>query len=359
MNKIAFAIKCLFNRDGRKLIRRVLYHYTSVPLFRLQCNFSRSHIPLPFQVIIEPTNRCNINCLICARRYWEAAENPLGDMTFEFFDKHILPYLKPFQNVNLQCFGEPLIHKDFFPMLKACKELGCWTTFTTNGVILKRFADAIVSIGVDDLTISIDGIKAREKIRNVRIEKLIEAIDAVNAAKKRHDRSAPTIAVNYVLTRDNLSELPELIDIVGNHGVTRVTVVHIVLHDPALIEQSVIPVYSDAEKYFDMATIIAGRYGINLQLPPKPGSKNQCRQPFHTVVINWDGNVRPCCISTINEKGALLVGNLKDSSLPELWNGNYMHKLRKSLLRESGMPEICEHCSLRSCDIESHTRILK
>lgn len=359
MNKIAVAIKCLFTRDGRRRLRRTLHHYSSVPLFRLQSNFSRSHIPLPAQVFIEPTNRCNINCLMCARRYWDAVENPFGDMTLDFFEKHILAYLKPFQNVNLQCFGEPLVHKDFLPMLKACKALGCLTTFTTNGVLLKEYADAVVLSGVDVLTISIDGITTMEKIRNVRIEKIVEAIDAVNVAKKLHNRSAPTIAVNCVLTRDNLPELPELIEIVGSHGVTSVTVMHIVMHDLALTEQSVIPFYPQAEKYFDMATTVAGNYGITLQLPPKPGSKYKCYQPFDTIVINWNGDVRPCCISTINEKGALFVGNLKDRSLPELWNSKYMHMLRKSLLREKNMPEMCEHCCSRSCDLESHTHIMK
>jgi radical SAM protein with 4Fe4S-binding SPASM domain len=244
-------------------------------------------------------------------------------------------------------------------MLKACKTLGCWTTFTSNGVALKEYADAVVSIGVDELTISIDGTKTMEKIRNVKIEKVIEAIDAVNVAKKRHNRIAPSIAVNCVLTRDNLSELPELVEIVGNHGVSRVTVMHIVMHDPALIEQSVIPLYPHAEKYFDMAATVAGQYGLTLQLPPKPGSKYRCYQPFDSIVINWNGDVRPCCISTINEKGSLLVGNLKDSSLPELWNSVYMHNLRKSLLSECNMPEICDNCCSRSCDLESHTHIIQ
>jgi radical SAM protein with 4Fe4S-binding SPASM domain len=296
---------------------------------------------------------------MCARRYWDNDNNPLGDMTLDFFEKNILAHLKPFQNVNLQCTGESLLHKEFLSMLKFCKSLGCWTTFTTNGVILKKYANDVVSIGVDKITISIDGTKAMEKIRNVRLEKIIESIDAVNESKKRLNRSAPVIEVNCVLTRDNLLELPELIEIVGRHGVTAVTVIHIVIHDLALADQSVIPLYPHAEKYFDMAKAIADQNGIRLQLPPSPGAKNKCYQPFHTVVINWNGDVRPCCISTINEKGALLVGNLSDSSLSELWNNKYMHNLRKSLVKEQGMHEICEHCCTRSCDLESHTHILK
>ena len=178
VGRIMMAIKSLFTKDGRNLLKRAIHNYVSIPLFKVQSHFSHSRIPAPALVYIEPTNRCNINCMVCARRYWDSKANPLGDMTFDFFKKHILVHLKPFQTVNLQCFGEPLLSKDFLPILKACKALGCRTTFTMKGVVLRKYADSVVSIGADELTVSIDGVETTGKIRNFSIDKVLDVVQS-------------------------------------------------------------------------------------------------------------------------------------------------------------------------------------
>lgn len=357
--KLVRAFKHLFSKEGRNMIRRVLRHDLSVPLFMVQSRFPQSYIPAPASVIIEITNRCNLKCLMCVRRYWDPDANTLGDMTYEFFERNILVHLKPYQHVNLQGVGESLISENFLPMLKACKNLGCGTTFITNGVSLKKYADVLVSIGVDEIRLSIDGTESMKKIRNITINKVIEAIDAVNEAKIKYKRKQPAICINYVLTRDTLPELPELVEIVSARGISKIIVVHLIIHDSNLIEQSVIPIYSEAKHYLDIATSAARKYGIDLELPPEPGSKCICYQPFRMIYVNWYGDVRPCCMSTINEKGALLVGNLNDSTLPELWNNTYMHKLRKSLITEKQMLEMCVLCPMRVFTMESHIHLLE
>jgi radical SAM protein with 4Fe4S-binding SPASM domain len=196
-----------------------------------------------------------------------------------------------------------------------------------------------------------------QEIRNVGIEKMIEAIDAVNEAKRRYKSTMPLIGVNCVLTTDVLPELPELIEIAGAHGVSRVTVMHLGMHELSLVDKSVLPIYDEAAKYFDAAKVVAERYGIHLLLPPRPGEKFKCYQPFKTVVINWNGDVRPCCDSVINEDGALIVGNLKERTLPELWNSAYMHNLRKALIDERELPGMCMNCPSRTCSLETHIHL--
>ncbi|MEJ2200692.1 MAG: SPASM domain-containing protein, partial [Desulfuromonadaceae bacterium] len=68
-------------------------------------------------------------------------------------------------------------------------------------------------------------------------------------------------------------------------------------------------------------------------------------------------DVRPCSMSTINEPGALLLGNLQERSLPDLWNSAYAHRLRKALLSGEGMPDICCHCPMRAFDLEAHIHL--
>lgn len=340
-----------------RLLSRKLHSLLAVRLFKLQRHFPRSFLPAPVQVVVEPTNRCNLNCQMCGRRYWDAEANPLGDMSLEFFSERVLPHLKPFQTVNLQCFGEPLINESFLAMLKACKAVGCYTGFTTNGVLLKQHAEAVVSAGADEVTVSIDGVRSVREIRKIGVERLMEAIDAVSEAKRRQGRNAPLIGVNCVLTRDVLRELPQLLDLCGVHGVSRMTVIHLGMHDLSLVEKSVLPMYEEADRYFEEARAVARRRGIHLLLPPRPGERFRCEQPFRTVVINWNGDVRPCCDSVVNEPDALRVGNLADRTLPELWNSAYMHRLRKALVEERALPRLCECCPSRICSLESHIHL--
>lgn len=355
--KIKNAYGHFFSSEGRNFIRRYLRHELAVPLFMLQSRFKGSHIPAPAGVCIEITNRCNLNCLMCVRRYWDAAANPLGEMSYEFFEKNILVHLKPYQSVNLQGVGESLLSKNFLPMLRACKDLGCETTFITNGVSLQHYADDIVSIGVDEIRLSVDGTESMQKIRRFSIDKVMAALDDLNAAKQKLGKKHPAVYINYVLTRDTLYELPELIEMVRAREVSKIFVMHMIIHDPVLIDQSVVPLYVEAKKVFAEAAALAKRHGIFLDLPPEPETRCICYQPFRFVFINWNGDVRPCCMSTINEKGALLLGNLQEQSLPELWNSAYAHKLRKALITGKGMPEICNHCPMRAFDLESHIHL--
>ncbi|MEJ2201678.1 MAG: radical SAM protein, partial [Desulfuromonadaceae bacterium] len=251
--KIRKACGHFFSRDGRNFIRRYLCHELAVPLFRLQARFSRGVLPLPAGICIEITNRCNLNCLMCVRRFWDAAANPLGEMSYELFQRHILPHLKPYQSVNLQGVGESLLSRNFLPMLRACKERGCETTFITNGVSLQKYAEEIVAIGVDEIRLSVDGTAAMQNIRKFSIDRVMAALDALNAVKERQGRARPAVYINYVLTRDTLPELPELIELVRDRGVTKIFVMHLIIHDRALIEQSVVPHYAEAKTVFARA----------------------------------------------------------------------------------------------------------
>ena len=355
MEKIVLAIKSLFSKSGRNLLRMAFVNRIAIPLFKMQSWLPKSYILGPTTVNIEPTNRCNLNCSMCVRKFWDPAANPLGDMTFEFFEKHILGHLKPYQTVNLQCVGESLISKDFFTMLQVCKSKGCRTTFTTNGVILRKHADDIVSLGADEICVSVDGIDAMKKWRSIDVGRVTDGIDAVNEAKRSQNRRTPLVTVNCIVTRDSLHELADLTELLGKKGVARITFIHLVAYDVSLVDQSVIPIYAEAEKVFDMVETIAKRYRMQLILPPKPGTDFKCLQPFLALFINWNGDARPCCMSTINEKGALLVGNVTKNSLSSLWNNSYMHHLRKALRNEKELPEMCLHCPMRRCDLETHT----
>lgn len=312
----------------------------------------------PRLIGIEPTNRCNLNCVMCVRQSWDEEANRLGDMPEDLFKEKILPFLNFLQTVNLQCLGEPLLAELFFMMVKACKEKHCRVKFTTNGIMLKRYAIDIVNSGVDELTISIDGVKSLKKIRGIDIGLLIGGIQAVQSTAISLGKSCPELNINFVVMRDNLQELPDVVDLAHTLNIKSVTVIHAVIHSRELLEQNIFRHKVIARQYFDIAYAKALKSGVMLSLPPLEEKDNFCLEPFSTLYINWNGDVRPCCIATINERDTLKLGNLKDFSIPQLWNGGRIRQLRLSLLRGSNLFSFCRDCSLRACSLKSHTRIL-
>lgn len=107
------------------------------------------------KVYIEITNKCNLNCKMCFRRFWK---DPLGEMDFERF-KEILEQLKEFpllETVYLGGIGEPTIHPDFVKVIKLIKKAGYRLEFGTNGTQLANYANDLINYGVDKIMVSID-----------------------------------------------------------------------------------------------------------------------------------------------------------------------------------------------------------
>jgi radical SAM protein with 4Fe4S-binding SPASM domain len=359
LNKIRKNLALIKTTSSRSKLRRAFNEKIfrlSVPLVGICAGWS---FWKPRIVGIEPTNRCNLNCIMCARRYWNTEENPSGDMSIELFKEKIFPFLTSRQVVVLQCFGEPLLGAHFFEMLNECKNKGCEVHFTTNGLLLRKYARKLIESEADLIKVSIDGIKSFKNIRGVEIDSIIEGVQELNALKRQWGKSSPVFAIQFVAMKQNISELPELIELAHKLEIEAIGVVYAVVHSKQLIDQSLFVHTEVANKYFKEARLKARKLGIRISLPLLKETAKFCYQPFEIIFINWNGDVRPCCATTINEENSIKLGNLKYSSLPELWNNLQMRKLRMALLRGKRLHGFCKRCAMRVNSLASHTRILK
>lgn len=313
----------------------------------------------PRVIGIEPTNRCNLNCIMCARRYWDEEKNKPGDMSIDLFKDKILPFLSGREKIILQCFGEPLLAEHFFEMLNECKKKGCSVAFDTNGLLLKKYARRLVELETDYIGISIDGIKSFKNIRGVEIDSIVEGIKELNSIKHELKKSFPILNIDFVALEQNISELPELVDFANNLKIERITVMHVVIHSKKLINQSLFLHPEIAKKYFFEAQSKAKKVKIKLNLPSLKITTRFCFQPFELLFIKWNGDVVACCSNAIYEDNSLMLGNLSESSLPQLWNSPKMRKIRMAQLGIRRLPEFCRNCAIRVCSLGSHTRIFK
>ncbi len=103
------------------------------------------------RVYIEPTNRCNLECLTCIRNVWE---EPLGIMEWETFER-ILKGIQGFipnPTIFLGGFGEPFVHPKIIEMIRKAKDLGGSVELITNGILLTEdISEQLIETGLDVL----------------------------------------------------------------------------------------------------------------------------------------------------------------------------------------------------------------
>ena len=259
---------------------------------------------------LEVTNDCFMNCRICMRR---RSSRSIGYLSFEDFIR--LP-IKEFKEVAFHGWGEPLLHPRLFDMIKYAKKLGLRTSLITNGFLVDKHIEDILSSGLDELAVGIYTLKGRDKVLK-NIELLL----------KNRDGSKPYIVFDITILRENLDEIPKIVDTASKLGIDAVVLHRLFYaHDPELQP----PSRSDEERLFLTLSKLADKLGIRVYLPQYRRTR-PCIVTLQCMFITWDCKYSPCCF--LAEMG-YLMGDAKRDNIFELH--------RKFLLRRS--VNVCEKC---------------
>ncbi|MBP5448389.1 MAG: hypothetical protein J6X95_09950, partial [Treponema sp.] len=88
----------------------------------------------PRRLVLELTNACNLNCVMCGRN--------AADFKPTVFDMDVFHSLEPImddiEEVTLMGWGEPTIHAHFIEMLETINKHSARKYFCTNGMNLKK-----------------------------------------------------------------------------------------------------------------------------------------------------------------------------------------------------------------------------
>ncbi len=259
---------------------------------------------------LEATNDCFMNCRICMRR---RSTRPVGYISLDDFVK--LP-LREFKEVAFHGWGEPLLHPQLFYMVRHAKSLGLRTSLITNGFLIDRRMEDILSSGLDELAIGIYTLSGREKvIRNVEL------------LLRNRGGSAPSVVFDITILKENLEEIPKIVETAANLGVDAVVLHRLFYaHDPELTP----PSRSEEEKLFSRLSKMADELGIKIYLPQYKRVR-PCIVTLECMFVTWDCRYSPCCF--LAEMGHLLGDARKDDVFE-------LH--RKFLLRRE--VDVCKKC---------------
>ena len=255
-------------------------------------------------LIIEPSNICNLNCLICPTN--NGMKRKKGYMSFELFQKTINGG-KSLEHLCLHNWGEPMQNKDLFNMIRYAHDKGVrYTVFNTNGTLLdddniRRILESPLSI----LRISVDGNPdTYRQIRGIDFKTIEKNI--LNLIKKR-DKINSSLKIGIVMVVDKQTEK----DIDSFYNKWNAMVDH-VRFQPKLI----------SSQRTDLCPELFGK-------------------EYGKMVVLWDGKVIPCCA---DYEGKLQTGDVLKETVDSIWNGLAVKRLRKRHLNKD-FPDICKNCS--------------
>lgn len=316
----------------------------------------------PLNLIVEPTNRCNAHCPICARHFWDRKANPPADLKPATI--HALrEFMITAETVFAFGHGEPLIGRHFWELVRSAKEYGCRVEVTTNGLALgPAEIDRLVELDVEVLNLSLDAVTDAALLarRGVSIGKIEDVLRYLAERRAAMNSPRPEVGFAVVLDRDNLDELPGLVSFAADLFVRRLLINHLVAWDETLHARSAYQVPEQMRAALDDLQTRAAARNLELILPFAAVHDGVCPHPLQMFTVRANGEVWPCCHAVFrNERYSYPVGNVHDHAPRSIWNGEAYQALRRAFLCAGAPPALCRVCPLLNDELASHLRSLK
>lgn len=337
------------------------------------------------------TDNCNLLCRHCfrAKRYL-SPKLPLW--SFKYFLASFHPDC--FDTLLLSDGGELFTIGNVLDYFRHAKSIG-WRRLelVTNASLLSEpTIDAIMRERLlAHLIVSIEAAAPGpyEFIRGARWETFLKNLDLLVRKNKEH-RAGVMFAFNVCCFRDNLKELPGIMDMAARYGMGIVRFVHLnpitysvqAIKDPILCRLREGGLSPRDKLCFDdqhlekedrrrvvetFASVLekAAAHGTQVFLPERypelaplrakapleesagdgacgPDSEYVCGQPMKWVQVSLLGKVFPCC-----QMGkAYSLGNLYRAPFHAIWGSERARQFRESLRREGTPSAVCRQCNV-------------
>jgi MoaA/NifB/PqqE/SkfB family radical SAM enzyme len=293
-------------------------------------------VPLsaPLTVVAEVTSVCNLRCHFCPTgdiKLTKETGKFRGLMDFALFQKLIadidtLP--TPVKALHLHKDGEPLTHPKFCDMVLAARRSANIEKIetTTNGVLLNpELNRRLVDTGIDRIKISVYGLSTGGFKENTKASVDFDRYVA-NIADLYGRRKNTKLYIKIMEEGLSEAEKETFLTTFGN------------IADVVFFEHCV-DTWPDFS-FDEGGNLVASDVGVMGQ-SVRP-YKKVCPQPFFNFTVCADGRVTACCADW---QVKLVVGDIRQSSLTDIWHGKEFNDLRLMMLRgERACHSLCGQC---------------
>ncbi len=178
----------------------------------------------PREIAVEVTTRCNLSCIHCFR--YASRSLKLVDMSFDAYKRIVDNAAESgVKKLVLTGWGEPTANKHWLEMIKYAKSRGMQVVLNTNGMLIGDACEDLVSIGVDEVYVSIDAadVALYEKVRRLGdLSVVTKNVARLSELKLEREARKPTLKTIFTITKLNVGELEKLVKYVIEVGIQEV-----------------------------------------------------------------------------------------------------------------------------------------
>jgi len=306
--------------------------------------------PFPQYLEVETTTTCNLRCRICEHTYWN---EPNEHMTFDRF-KYVVDQFPDLKWIGLTGIGESWTNPDFEKILRYVKSKGIYVELYDSFYYTdEEKARLQVELGVEKIFVSLDAA-TKETYEKIRVgsnwELVTENVKKLDKWKKRLHKYFPELCFHFIVTKDNLHEAVDYLDMIRDLGVD----VHFaqytrMLHDFPEVHDQFVEIEDEVQQnIIKRGQELGIQVGWNATVPQIKPSGSTCLAWWMPFVF-CDGTVIPCC--ALNEQNdrewqrATSLGNVFEKPFREIWWGDEYTEMRRALYAGEP-PRNCERCSI-------------
>lgn len=283
----------------------------------IESKFSISDFPL--NIAVEPSNYCNLNCIMCAN---DKLTRKRGVMDIRLYKKIIdeIAVENPYTRLWLDFYGEPLLQKfRLFYMIDYAVKKGLKNIdLNTNAMLLdEEMAEMLLDSGITFISIDCDGFSS-DVYESIRVganrDKVYKNIEYFLALKKKKKLTAPIIEVKIMEMEENKHEIDDVLNYWRERGA-----------------------------WTCVRRLISWGGKYNNGTDDTGIERIACGSGIGILPITWDGTAVNCVMDC---NADYPCGNVLESSIKEIWSKRNKFLSEPQLNHEwEKLPEICRECT--------------
>ena len=206
-----------YTRQARHL-RSVIQHGTPrkwINLARVELERKLRRIELkslPYLLIIDPCNYCNLKCPLCPTGIGELGRQQ-AMMSLEHFKRYFDPLAPYLFEAYLHNWGESLLNKQVFDMIAHAQSKNVGTNLSSNlSATSSDDLDRLIESGLEYLVVSLDGTDqetyGKYRIRG-KYENVVENMSQIIQRRNRAGKKTPFVEWQFIIMKQNEHQIPE------------------------------------------------------------------------------------------------------------------------------------------------------
>ena len=265
------------------------------------------------KVYIEITNICNMNCSFC-----HGHKRAPKRMSKEEFSVILEKLSGQTKFIYYHLMGEPLTHPELCEFIKLAGEKGFKSIITTNGTLLEKRGEELLSAGVHKINISLHSFENGSEESH---EKYIREISGFS--KKAAEKG---IIINFRLWNKGFDD--------GKNDSTL-----------AILKKNIPGEWADNGHGFNIGKKIFLEWGDRFEWPDSEaeikGPRFRCYGLKDQFGILSDGTVVPCCLDS---DGTINLGNIFDGDIEAILGSERAKNIVEGFKCGKASEEFCKRC---------------